>query len=357
MIYIILLFVALFLFWNVKKRNIQIWYSAFLLVFMMLLVGMRDETIGVDSPQYVMRFSYIYDIKDIIYEPLYQLSVNFVNIFTDKYGWWFLLLSFITFVSIGLVICKYSKLPLLSVIVYMASTIHLFPETMNVMRQSVAIAFLLVSYFEYINRQKIVAFLLFFCAVGFHFSSIIVFPFYFLNSYNFSKRIVVFTLIITFFFGFVSPNFISVDLITNIFSNAEGMVELGLDRFSGYRDKTGLNALGLISAMFPLNVLCFLLIPSENDDKSYKYLFNFFFAGVIISNLIYCAVPFGFRYSYPFFIVESVLFANKYYKEKRLKYYFVFFVLYYLLYLYSLSISEKPNMIIPYKLNVIFDFI
>lgn len=355
MIYILLLFIALLLFITIKKQEKQIVLSIALLVFMMLLVGLRDESVGVDSPQYAYRYSLTYNFESISYEPLYQVSVDFVNLFTDQYGWWFLAMSLITFLPIGIAICRYSKLPLLSVLIYMASSVHLFPETMNIMRQSVALGLLLLSYLTFFKKQRVATLFLFLGAVGFHFSSIIVLPFYFICKKEFNNSFVITSLIITFVLGFFSKSFISVDTLSSLLPDGMDVIaEEGMEKLAAYKNSYSLNAFGFISTMLPLNVLCFLLMPSENEDKLYKYMFNIFFIGLLISNIIYCAIPFGFRYSYPFFVVESLLFANKYKSNRLLQIFLIFLIFYYLLYLYQLSNSGRPNMIMPYKMNNIF---
>ena len=355
MVYVLLAIFALLLFLTVKPRKQQVVWSVILLVFMMFLVGMRNETVGVDSLQYTYRFSLDYDLEGLFYEPLYQLSVIFVSSFTNEYGWWFLLMSFITFLPLGIAICGYSKMPLLSVLIYMVSTIHLFPENMNIMRQSVAISCLLLSYLTFINKHRIVALLLFIIAFGFHFSSLIVLPFYFLNKVYIKKPIILFSLASTFIIGFFSSRLLSVDLIGHLFPQLGGAAEVGLEKLSNnYGDKTALNAFGLIATMLPINLLCVFLIPSKNDEESYNYLFNFFFVGTIISNIIYCAIPFGFRFSYPFFVVESILFAYKYKTNKLLRIYLIFIIILFFEYLIQLSLSDRPNMIIPYKFNELF---
>ena len=129
MIYVVLLVIAIGLFLGVKQRKSQVIWSVVLLTIMMLIVGMRDETVGVDSPQYAYRFTLITDLEGLIYEPLYQATVNFINGFTNEYGWWFLFMSFITYLPLGIAICYYSKMPLLSVLIYMISLVHLFLKT------------------------------------------------------------------------------------------------------------------------------------------------------------------------------------------------------------------------------------
>lgn len=321
---------------------------------MMLLVGMRDETVGVDSPQYVYRYALDYDFEGILYEPLYQLSVTSVNLFTPEYGWWFLFISFITFLLIGIAFCRYSVNPLLSVLIFMISTVHLFPETMNIMRQSVAIAALLLSYLTCINKKWISTILLFIVAVGFHFSSILVLPFYFICKIKFNKLFIIISLIITFIMGFFTSSFISLDILGNLIPGVEGALEVGMEKLGNYEDRNALNYFGLISTMLPIMLLCMFLIPNDKDERSYKYLFNFYYVGTLISNLIYCAIPFGFRYSYPFFAVESILFAYKYRNNKGLRLYIVFFILLFIYYLIVLSMETRPNMIIPYKFNKLF---
>ena len=208
------------------------------------------------------------------------------------------------------------------------------------------------------HKKYIVAAVLFLIALGFHMSSLLVLPFFFLAFWNPKKMQIISILIITFIVGFISSSLFDVESLIPNLSVASGVLMEGLDKLSNYSDSERvLNWAGLITVLTPLNLLCVLLIPSESDEKSYKYLFNFYFWGVVLGNLIFGTIPFGARYVVLFLIVESILFAYKYKRNKLLKPYLVLLVLMYCYYLVVIANRNEPGMIIPYTINPELDLL
>ena len=353
MVYFVLLFLCTVACLISKRNKKQQSILALLFfTFMMLLVGIRDKSVGVDSESYSNDLDFVKEVTIETYEPLYQLSINFVNEMDWSTFGCFMFLSFITYTLYAYAILKYSLNPILSVLVFMVSFVHLFPETMNNLRQGIAIMLLLCSYANMANRKIVIGAVFFLLALGFHMSSLIALPFYFICIHNFSRKKIVIILISTFIAGFIASTVFSMQSILPDLSFASEVFIVGFDKLSGYSDSVRvLNWAGLIVALTPLNLLCLLIIPKESDSYFYKYLFNFYFWGVVIGNIIMGVIPFGMRYLYVFLVVESIIFAYKYRNSVLLKYYLVFMILSYCIYLIALSHRTDPGMIIPYKLN------
>lgn len=353
MIYFVLLILCIIAYEQSKgKRRLQKIYSLLLVAFMMLLVGVRDPSVGVDSERYADCLTFVEDLDFQTYEPLFQLSINFVNETWGTVLAWFLYISFLTFFFYALAILQYSVNPMLSVLVFMVSFLHFFPDTMNNLRQGIAIMILLVTYLMAANKHYWLCFPLFIIAAGFHMSTFFTLPFIFINFYNFSRNKILTSLIISFIIGLVLSQFININSLISQFSFTSEVFMKGLDKFSFYSEGTRvLNLFGYISVMIPLNVLCYLLIPTDSDEKQYKYLFNFYFWGVVIGNLVSGTLSYSARYMVLFLVVESILFAYKYKEVKALKPFLIFMIIAYCIYLITIAHHPEDGMIIPYKIN------
>lgn len=182
MIYYILLFFLILFHNQLKDKPIksQKTVALFFMLFMMIMVGIRGLNVGVDSEQYATKFTFVHDINILSYEPLFQLLINILNNYSTRVLWFFFTIAALTYMCYGYTVLKYSKIPLLTILVFMASFVHFFPETMNNLRQGVAIMLLLISYIFYAKKIYYLTTVFWLLAFGFHFSSIIAVPFYFI---------------------------------------------------------------------------------------------------------------------------------------------------------------------------------
>ena len=353
MIYLLLLFLCIIAFQNSQKSPQRQKIFAFVfLVTLMILVGIRDPSVGVDSERYADKLYFVKDFTLTSYEPLFQISINFVNSLWGSVLVWFVYLSFLAYVFYIISVLKFSANPILSVLVFMISFSHIFPDTMNNLRQGISIMILLLTYLLASQRKWLPCIPLFLLAAGFHMSSWFVLPFYYICQRDFTKDKVIMILTLTFLFGFVSSEILNLSVISQGLSLTSGVFMEGIEKYAGYTlGAHVLNWAGIITVMLPINILCYLLIPNEKDEESYKYLFNFYFWGVVIGNLIVGSVSFGMRYMVMFLVVESILVAYKYKKSKQLRQFLVFMVLFYCYYLWGISNRTDPGMIIPYKVN------
>ena len=353
MLYFVLLFLCVIAYLasrrNPKSQKIL---AVLFLSAMMLIVGMRDTSVGVDSERYADKLEYVRDVSLSSYEPLFQLSINIINANWGTVLAWFMYFSLLTYSLYTISVLKYSTNPILTVLIFMVSIMHFFPDTMNNLRQGISMMFLLLSYLYAAERKYLITIPLFLLALGFHMSALMVLPFYFINYHDFSKKTITLVLSFSFFFGLIAQDWFDASSLFSGLSFASETLMEGYDRFSDYTSGNRvLNAAGMLSFMTPANILCFLLIPQDNDEKTYKYLFNFYFWGIVIGNLVLRTISFGIRFMVLFVIVESLLVTYKYKENIIIRYSVAFMVILYCVYLIGISNNHQPGMIIPYIIN------
>ncbi len=164
---------------------------------MILFAGFRALTIGADTSTYLNALTY--------YKSLPQgeiLSAKLVYPFDFEIGYFFLtklcaylnfsstmfllLIATMTYVPLITFVYKYSKNPLISVLVYFA--FGLFAYSVGLFRQMIALSICLCAV-PYIRKRKLIQYLLL-CAFAslFHLSALIMIPFYFLNYLDLRKN-------------------------------------------------------------------------------------------------------------------------------------------------------------------------
>ena len=132
MIYFVLLFFCLVAYLVSKKSSkAQKFFAIIFLFTMMLIVGMRDSSVGVDSERYADKVNFVRDVSFTSYEPLFQLSINFVNANWGTVLAWFMFISLLTYSFYSISVFRYSTNPILTVLIFMVSMIHFFPDTPN----------------------------------------------------------------------------------------------------------------------------------------------------------------------------------------------------------------------------------
>lgn len=160
---------------------------ALLLAFIMLLVigGMRDVSVGTDSKNYMEYFEQFLNDPTNLYhtnEPLYLL-LQFIAMFA---GWGYGGLQFMSMLimlsALFFVIYKWSVNPVYSVLCYVL--LYFFFYSFNTTRQFLAIPFVLLSYYNLINKRWLYYFLCVLAAAMFHYVAVVCLlavPLYYLN--------------------------------------------------------------------------------------------------------------------------------------------------------------------------------
>src|SRR5690554_842279 len=279
---------ALIAMFVVKKNRAGYYLISFILVsYMVFLMGFRGELVGVDTQAYYDIFYLANNAPNSAYidklEPLYVLLNKVVGTFGAAPVVIFVT-SLFCLVSVFIFIHKYSLYPSLSWAVFLVYSFFLFH---NVVRQSVAVAIILLAIPFLINRSFF-RFLFMLClASAFHYTAIVFAPAYFLNRALSVVLLVSVWAASMCFAIFSSLFFKSIQLIQHIIP----------DRYAGFLSDERVSMLGggglgvrllvmqFIAAFF---IYC-LLIMKKNKER---HVGSFFFIqmgliAIILENVFY----------------------------------------------------------------------
>lgn len=334
------------------KRNVA--YNkicAFLLLsFMCTLCACRDLYCGRDTLNYYN--IYTEDPDNILREPLYVLSMLCIPDFRLFLIFYCIPIYYITYYCLS----KEVKLCCIGLLVYMISPSKFFPESFNIIRQSLSGALILWAFTEMRAKRKTRAIILILIACGFHFSSIVAFPFLFLSRIKLKQVPVLISIMASFLIGLM---FSSGSLMKFIGNNIGG---LGGDVFQlislkilSYSDNFGTASFSYnLTLTIPLTLACIFCYPLSKRAKiQYRYYYNIFFVTTLIANVVIPAIAYGFRFVYSLEYIQMLVIPNAYlYGTKRQKIciiiVLILFTLLYFHYLLNLP-SNSDRTIVPYK--------
>ena len=354
-IYIVILTITLLFYYTGKFKN-QKRNAFFIMLFMLLVSGLRETNIGIDTQTYIAIFhGKAYKASEIAFWGL----MDFFKLFSQNEYYWLLFASISMYLPIYLIIKKESPLPVLSMLIFMISTSRFFPETMNIMRQCLAIPFILLSFIKWNENKKTQSLIYFVIAFLFHNSTIFIFPYYILKKIKFSKSIIYISLIIAVVLGITNSTFFMNKVVDN--SQNLNLLFLGdntsenIKNYSNYAttQEFGLrNWKGYITRFFPLIALCLILIPTKKDSDKYHFYFNILFISIIVFSLLN-TVHYGFRIVFGPMLIQILIIPMAYVsgiknRKRNIDLYIILLIILYIIYLIGLM-NSPLNMIVPYE--------
>lgn len=134
---------------TMQRKKIFLWFS---FLWMFMLSGLRDISVGTDTETYITLFKYIdsYNFSGSRYEKGFLYFLKAVHSISQSPSFLFFIVSGICVGTVCLLIYRYSKSPLLSVLLYITLKYYFFQ--MTGMRQALAIAFIGLAF---LNIDKI----------------------------------------------------------------------------------------------------------------------------------------------------------------------------------------------------------
>lgn len=179
--FVFLLFYTLYLaFANHALKQHQITKKEFIVIAfipLFILGGFRGETVGGDLINYLPEFKSLAHIRDFknlfdeaIHEPGYLVYIKILSFLSDDSRMFLLGTSLLSLIGPFYIIYKYSRQPMLSVLIYYIS--GFYTNTFNNVRQSLAISIVLIAFcfLERKNLRKYIMLVL--LASTFHYSAI-----------------------------------------------------------------------------------------------------------------------------------------------------------------------------------------
>lgn len=349
---------------NRKKEGILLSFISILIPS--ILAGLRSSDVGTDTARYVNETFYVANTGSSLMDAINKMSninvelpykvLNYiVSMFTDNVNWIYFILSLITLFFVYRACYDNKSESGNYTLAYFAFLLLFFNRSLNLCRQSVAIAITIYSFKHIINKEFIKCFFLCIIACCFHSTAIVLLFLYFLiNFFNGEagskkKKLVLFASII-----FVAE-------YQNIFLFIINDLKLLDKRYLFYvMDYANLGTNVIIIELlfiFIANVLFYLYKSKLSKiDKKYKY-YSFLLILCFIIYLIGFYANYAFRISYYFypFIIFMIsdfieIFINQ--KQKILSLIIVLSILFSYSYLYY--DYNKFDQTVPYK-SIIFN--
>lgn len=332
---------------NLSQNTKKIFYFIlyFVLVFM---VGLRWET-GTDWNPYLKNFmdttSYEIVLINILFgfEIGYGFFVLLVRLLTDNYTVFLVLHAMVYYFLIFKANRQLSPFPFLSLLLFYASTMGILGSN----RQLIALAICMCSLNFVISKKPFKFFLLVFSAFFFHTSALFFMMYYFFNR-DFKKYLILGAVGFAIIIGKSDlPNL----LFSTVGNLLGGAAVTKADVYGNITDDN-VSLIGLLRRLvfFTLFFVNYKVITAK--FPVYRLLFNGFTFGLVIYFLFSSSVPIlagrgGFYFNVmECFLLSSQLLLLKSKKERG----FVSILLFlYAVLIFFQSISEYPDLFIPYK--------
>lgn len=166
-------------------------YVVVIFALLICLAALRSQTVGVDTKQFASAYVRIGDEGWAAfglerYEPGFTAMCLFLNLFSGNYQLLIVVTSVLIYAPIGVMVRKHSANVVLSCFLFI--TLNLFTGYMNVMRQGLSVAFILLAGFAFMKGKRGMFALLILVASLFHvyaLTAIVLWP---LSRVGFGKR-------------------------------------------------------------------------------------------------------------------------------------------------------------------------
>ena len=270
-----------------------------------LVSGLRYQTIGSDFKAYKVIFeNSIYGINT---EFLYWILNFLVRLFTDNFNVFLIIVSFIINSIIVVIINKYSKMPNLSIVIYVI--IGGYFGSFNIMRQYISVSLYWLILYYIFSYNKKVAFIISLISIFIHKSSLIILLITILLiklSENLNKSKLILLLLLSPVFYLIEPylkKIIGLVYYNNYLQN---------DMFD-YGASVGLYCLELI-------IIIFVILNMRKDFKSYTNYEKFMIVSIIPSFIFSIIATRGVLYARLmtyFYMYKIILIPNLLYKKNK----------------------------------------
>lgn len=262
--------------------KMQTYASVFILILMMLLCGLRGDYVGRDTINYVQftdglveedRFGISYTIiRDLLL--FYGLDAHEILLF----------FAIITYLPIIILVYKLTNKPALAVLLYMTATSHFFLETFNLVRQELAVSFIILSIYCFSRNEKkgyFLSLVFYILALLSHSISVIVLPGFIICKRKFSKLTVTAGVFISIALGYIGADKLLTSAIEllGFITIIDGSY---LTNYGEHVNNVSWSFLGTITHWLPLALLCL----GSYSKKSDNVLYNFLWIGTMMTNLL-----------------------------------------------------------------------
>jgi hypothetical protein len=289
-------------------------------LFLILIAGLRPIGLDRDSIEYAKIIQSSIDVNLLDKEPTFWI----IKYFNDIFFFGDVHTFFLIFATLGisikfLAIKKISKMPLLSVIVYLS--IYFILHEMTQIRAGVAAGLFLLSIPDIYNRNFRKFIIKALLAISFHYSAIVMIPLYFLHPKKLNVAYILLPIV-----GLISAYFgLSKILLSNLANLAPNFLAYKINTYLTLLELGEHSEINIVNFYYTsllfFTYLGFFLYIKNKIKNDYNVLFLKILALSLFSFYFFSSVPvFAFRVS-EFLNVVTVIFLPNfilYFKQKKL---------------------------------------
>lgn len=287
---------------------------SYLISFIFIIVAtLRGITVGADTASYVRDYSYVqsYSFDQIVElysdNPGYYVVSKIFADFGVSVQIWFAIVALIYIYSVARLIYRFSSDPVLSYILFL--TIGFYGFSLAGLKQTVAMAFVFISY-RYLYDNKYIRFGFFvLLASWFHLSSLV---FLFAVVIHFLKKL-------RFYYGILSALFIIWIIAYNTIVNRV-LNLLGFDHYMSYlnmeRESGGTLTMFFIVLLIQLVSIIYMNAYTEENSTEAREIFGMSYLG-LLAQVLSLVVASAFRIGLYFSLFSVILLPNCISKEKN----------------------------------------
>ncbi len=284
------------------KRSFQKNFYPFLFLLLILLSGLRSDMVGTDTGGYLRTFQYfdIHFLENSAKDFGFYYLMGLVRSFTDNKTIFLFVTSLFTLIPLFYFIKKTSLNVPFSLFLYVV--LGFYTQSFNVIRQSIAISFILLAVYYLSNRSLTKSVISFFIATQFHLSALLVGVIYIINHIKFSFRTVSIATTISAILGILLAK--NPQALNNLISLFGMDSYFGISKYVYIVDRQNLylNLLGILPGILSFSTLLLLSYRNIKEDLILKL----FFVGVVINNLV-CFHDVLLRFPYYFTILSIII--------------------------------------------------
>lgn len=324
----ILIFLPIFIigiifnkFWNKSSRTKKC-YLVITFFPLLLISGLRADSVGTDTYNYLSGFRTIRDVSSssmfevVRWEYGYVLLNKLSSILSNNEQILLVLTSFLVLIGVMYFIYKNSENVVLSVFLYISLYLYLF--SFNGIRQAIAMSILVMGFHLILERKFLRYFIVVLVATLFHETAILMLLLYFIYYFKFDIKNV---LAILFIFII---SFISVESIINYF--------LSFTRSLSYIDTNNIiEQSGFLFPLINLSIFFFILyikLTNRINDPTLDFFLFIAILGVftgLLSMKVYKLLR--LNYYFMMYYIIAIPYSLKFVKDKKIKFIMIYLLI------------------------------
>ena len=338
MIFYILIFLLLVAI-VILKIKANSFILALWMLFFIALVGLRDQSVGTDTINYIIMYDELEDGYHGYPEPIYGLIGHLFSYFRYPFYYFQLFLCLISF-SFVFTVIKKQKDGLFSV--FILYSLYFICYAMNINREMIAAFIVLYSYHFLLNsntKNNLLFVIFLFIASGFHLSAIFLLSLVFINRLNLSTKAIFLFLFMSLIIGFLIP--------IDSFLPIVGKYADTLMEDENVRDSSKILK-GVLLSIFFMVEFVYINIKTKFVLINHIYM-KIFVIGLFLSNIL-VRQNYGIRLFLYFNIVQILLLPLVIDSYKGNKHKFeIFLILYLSIYFLTMIVTNSAD-VVPYSL-------